>query len=129
LPPYIGRLSSTDLFIDIWAFDASTTKPVYRRHLPNNPKWSHGWPQDLALCSLRLVQAFGMGEDGGLARFVPIEELFAGRHFDAEIVVLCVRGYLSFKLSVGRLISIGIDTATQIVVSPNLHQSPLENGS
>ncbi|MBM3740214.1 MAG: IS6 family transposase, partial [Acidobacteria bacterium] len=25
--------------------------------------------------------------------FVPVEELFAGRHFDAEIVVLCVRWY------------------------------------
>jgi hypothetical protein len=27
--------------------------------------------------------------------FVPIEELFKGRHFDQEIVVLCVRWYLS----------------------------------
>jgi len=34
-----------------------------------------------------------------VSRFVPVEELFAGRHFDAEIVVLCVRWYLSFKLS------------------------------
>ncbi len=32
-------------------------------------------------------------------RFVPAEELFGGRHFDAEIVVLCVRWYSSFKLS------------------------------
>ncbi|MBM3758387.1 MAG: IS6 family transposase, partial [Acidobacteria bacterium] len=31
--------------------------------------------------------------------FVPVEELFAGRHFDGEIVVLCVRWCLSFKLS------------------------------
>ena len=28
-----------------------------------------------------------------------LEELFKGRHFDQEIVVLCVRWYLSFKLS------------------------------
>jgi transposase-like protein len=34
-----------------------------------------------------------------MARLAPVEELFAGRHFDAEIVVLCVRWYLSFKLS------------------------------
>jgi len=47
----------------------------------------------------------GTGEDGGMARFVPIEELFAGRHFDAEIVVLCVRWYLSFKLSYRDLVS------------------------
>ena len=39
-------------------------------------------------------------------RFVPVEELFAGRHFDAEIVVLCVRWYLSFKLSYRDLVSI-----------------------
>lgn len=34
-----------------------------------------------------------------MSGFVPIEELFKGRHFDQEIVVLCVRWYLSFKLS------------------------------
>jgi len=34
-----------------------------------------------------------------MPRFVPVEKLFAGRNFDAEIVVLCVRWYLSFKLS------------------------------
>jgi transposase-like protein len=34
-----------------------------------------------------------------MTRFVAVEELFKGRHFDQEIVVLCVRWYLSFKLS------------------------------
>ena len=34
-----------------------------------------------------------------VSQFIPVEELFANRHFDAEIVVLCVRWYLSFKLS------------------------------
>ena len=34
-----------------------------------------------------------------MPRFVPIEELFKGRHVNQEIVVLCVRWYLSFKLS------------------------------
>jgi transposase-like protein len=29
---------------------------------------------------------------------VPVEELFKGRHFDQEIVVLCIRWYLSYKL-------------------------------
>ncbi len=29
-----------------------------------------------------------------MARFVAAEELFKGRHFDQEIVVLCVRWYL-----------------------------------
>jgi hypothetical protein len=34
-----------------------------------------------------------------MPRFVPVEEPFEGRHFDQEIVVLCVRWYLTFKLS------------------------------
>ena len=39
------------------------------------------------------------GDYGQMPRFVPIEELFKGRHFNQKIVVLCVRWYLSFKLS------------------------------
>jgi len=38
-------------------------------------------------------------------RFVPLEELFKGRHFDLEIVVLCVRWYLSYKLSYRDLVA------------------------
>jgi transposase-like protein len=34
-----------------------------------------------------------------MARFLGLEELFEGRHFDREIIVLCVRWYLRFKLS------------------------------
>src|SRR6266571_6571221 len=40
-----------------------------------------------------------------MPRFVPIEELFKGRHFDQEIVVLCVRWYLSYKLSYRDLVA------------------------
>jgi len=40
-----------------------------------------------------------------MPRFVAVEELFKGRHFDQEIVVLCVRWYLSFKLSYRDLVS------------------------
>jgi hypothetical protein len=36
---------------------------------------------------------------GRMPRLVAVEELFKGRHFDREIVVLCLRWYLSFKLS------------------------------
>jgi transposase-like protein len=37
--------------------------------------------------------------------FVAVAELFKGRHFDREIVVLCVRWYLSFKLSFRDLVA------------------------
>ncbi len=40
-----------------------------------------------------------------MSRFVPVEELFKGRHFDQEIVVLCVHWYLSFKLSFRDLVA------------------------
>jgi hypothetical protein len=38
-------------------------------------------------------------DDEEMQRFVPIEDLFKGRHFDRQIIVLCVSWYTSFKLS------------------------------
>jgi len=42
-----------------------------------------------------------------------IDDLFKGRHFDCEIIVLCVRWYLRFKLSLRDLVEMmaerGID--------------------
>ncbi len=40
-----------------------------------------------------------------MSRLVPVEEMFKGRYFDQEIVVLCVRWYLSFKLSFRDLVA------------------------
>jgi hypothetical protein len=44
-----------------------------------------------------------------------IEELFAGRHFDREVIVLCVRWYLRYKLSFRDLVEMmaerGLDLA------------------
>jgi len=34
-----------------------------------------------------------------MARFLGLEALFSGRHFDREVIILCVRWYLRFKLS------------------------------
>ena len=34
-----------------------------------------------------------------MAGFLGLDELFRGRHFDREVIVLCVRWYLRFKLS------------------------------
>ena len=56
-----------------------------------------------------------VGEDGVVSRFVPVEELFAGRHFDAEIVVLCVRWYLSFKLSYRDLVGMMSERGIRLV--------------
>ena len=39
------------------------------------------------------------GDDEEMQRFVPIEDLFKGRHFDGQIIILCVAWYTSFKVS------------------------------
>jgi putative transposase len=50
-----------------------------------------------------------------MGKFIPVEELCKGRHFDREIVVLCVRWYLRYKLSYRDLVEMmserGIDLA------------------
>jgi hypothetical protein len=44
------------------------------------------------------------GDDDEMQRFVPIEGLFKGRHFDRQIIVGCVSWYTSFKLSLRDLV-------------------------
>ena len=34
-----------------------------------------------------------------MARFLDLDDLFKVRHFDREVIILCVRWYLRFKLS------------------------------
>jgi hypothetical protein len=36
-----------------------------------------------------------------MVKLKSLEELFEGRHFDREVIILCVRWYLRFKLRVG----------------------------
>ena len=36
---------------------------------------------------------------------VPVEVLFKGRHFDGQVIILCVRWYTSFKLSLRDLVT------------------------
>jgi transposase-like protein len=43
-------------------------------------------------------------DDEEMQWFVPIEDLFKGRHFDRQIIVLCVSWYTSFKLSLRDLV-------------------------
>jgi transposase-like protein len=39
-----------------------------------------------------------------MSKLKSIEELFEGRHFDREVIILCVRWYLRFKLSLRDLV-------------------------
>jgi transposase-like protein len=56
----------------------------------------------------------GAGDDEEMQRFVPIEELFKGRHFDRQIIVLCVSWYTSFKLSLRDLVIIMADRGISV---------------
>ena len=39
-----------------------------------------------------------------MQRFAPVEALFKGRHFDGQIIILCISWYTSFKLSLRDLV-------------------------
>ena len=39
-----------------------------------------------------------------MGKLKSLKELFAGRHFDREVIILCVRWYLRYKLSLRDLV-------------------------
>src|SRR5260221_2647052 len=41
-----------------------------------------------------------------MGKLKSLEELFEGRHFDREVIILCVRWYLRFKLSLRDLVEV-----------------------
>jgi transposase-like protein len=48
-------------------------------------------------------------------RLKSVEELFSGRHFDREIIILCVRWYLRYKLSFRDLVEMMAERGLQVV--------------
>jgi transposase-like protein len=54
------------------------------------------------------------GDDEETQRFVPIEDVFKGRHFDRQIIVLCVSWYTSFKLSLRDLVIMMADRGISV---------------
>jgi transposase-like protein len=49
-----------------------------------------------------------------MGRLRNIEELFAGRHFDREVILLCVRWYLRYKLSFRDLVEMMAERGLQL---------------
>jgi transposase-like protein len=49
-----------------------------------------------------------------MQRFAPIEDLFKGRHFDGQIIILCVAWYTSFKLSLRDLVIMMADRGISV---------------
>ena len=54
-----------------------------------------------------------------MAGFLSLDELFEGRHFDREIIVLCVRWYLRFKLSFRDLVEMMAERNLSIATPPS----------
>jgi transposase-like protein len=50
-----------------------------------------------------------------MGRFLSPDELFEGRHFDREVIVLCVRWYLRFKLSFRDLVEMMAERGLSLV--------------
>ena len=57
-----------------------------------------------------------------------LEQLFAGRHFDREVIILCVRWYLRFKLSLRDLVEMmaerGLSLAHTTIMRWVQHYTP-----
>ena len=47
-------------------------------------------------------------------RLRSIEELFVGHHFDREVIILCVRWYLRYKLSFRDLVEMMAERGLQL---------------
>ena len=63
-----------------------------------------------------------------MAGFLDVDELFKGRHFDREVIVLCVRWYLRFKLSYRDLVEMiaerGLSLAHTTIMRWVRHYAP-----
>ena len=71
----------------------------------------HGFPE-LAYswglwCKRQDLARYDVGRAAGgvgMSKLMGVEQLFEGRHFDREVIILCVRWYLRFKLSLRDLV-------------------------
>lgn len=63
-----------------------------------------------------------------MSKLESLEELFAGRHFDREVIILCVRWYLRFKLSLRDLVEMmaerGLSLAHTTIMRWVRHYTP-----
>ena len=54
-----------------------------------------------------------------MSKLSSIEELFAGRHFDREVIILCVRWYLRYKLSFRDLVEMMAERGLSLAHRPS----------
>jgi transposase-like protein len=49
-----------------------------------------------------------------MGKLKSLKELFAGRHFDRAVIILCVRWYLRYKLSLRDLVEMMAERGLQL---------------
>ena len=53
-----------------------------------------------------------------MSKLVSVDELFEGRHFDREVIILCVRWYLRYKLSFRDLVEMMAERGLYLAPTP-----------
>jgi len=59
----------------------------------------------------------------GMRQFEPLDPIFRGRHFEREIIILCVRWYLSFKRSFRDLAAMIAERGISVARSTREHET------
>ena len=59
-----------------------------------------------------------------MAKFLGLEDLFRGRHFDREVIILCVRWYLRFKLSFRDLVEMMAERGLSMAHTARTNETP-----
>ena len=57
-----------------------------------------------------------------MSKLKSLEELFNGRHFDREIIILCVRWYLRYKLSLRDLVEMMAERGLSLAHTTSLRR-------
>ena len=94
-------------------------------------RWRGGANSGGLWCKMALQVGYDMAEPverRPVAKLKSVEELFVGRHFDCEVIILCVRWYLRFKLSLRDLVEImaerGLSLAHTTIMRWVQHYTP-----
>src|SRR5271167_3583963 len=69
--------------------------------------WRHVTKLRRLWCKRQDLARYDVGRAAGgvgMGKLMGVEQLFEGRHFDREVIILCVRWYLRFKLSLRDLV-------------------------
>lgn len=64
-----------------------------------------------------------------MSKLKSLDELFAGRHFDRDVIILCVRWYLRYKLSLRDLVEMMAERGLSLAHTTILRRSSSNGGT